>query len=786
MKNLHLTRFLLVILALTFSLCKPPGQSGKISPVAIALLGGGLGKATTSSSTVPVKYKITAADTNVSIGGNINFTISISGDRTSYALSDLVYFSTNTTISGADSYIGNIFIPANVTTQAYTLQIPCGTPTGLQYIGFSYSGEYYSQLINVTDTGTCNPVVASVGILSPATAVQGNSYTFPVSITSGAQPATYSVYLSTDTTINTNDTFITSVILTTSSQNVTITIPGTVLGNYYVGLYYQSSQTSASTNVLAVTAPPPVVVNVSGTVQYEFVPVNPVSRTLNTSGTYVKPARYVTVHLYDNTSTLVASTVSSNTGAYSFTNKSVNGGSFRIRMISEMKDAGGKYEFHIKDAAPGTTVGLDYAIYSSSQTASSCSSSCTVNLTAMDSNRGNSPFSILDVIRKGVDKIWSASPSTSFPLMHVKWQNGSNNGSYFSQSSSACGTGISNCIVLLGNRSVDSDEFDLGVLAHEFTHYLEATLSRSDSVGGSHYNEDLLEPRIAYSEGLGNAMGSIINDDPVYVDTSAGGGFTLNMENQSHTLAGYYSENSVQSVIWDLYDDTSDTRNGKTDSLNYPFSVIWNAVTSLKTADNIAYLHEFIKAIIAANPADSTKILDVLGMENIASNEASEPSVSAASSFSSSGIPVHVCMGSFSAYAYSPIVQTVSTTSGANAYPATTHSASQWCGAVAQANNKLFGSQFFKVTPSNSGNMTVTVTKTALGGSIEDPDVYITKKGVSVKSCNATGNEVCTTAVTASSVYIIEIRTYSPCMTGSGCSTANSGYNEYSVKIDLP
>lgn len=261
----------------------------------------------------------------------------------------------------------------------------------------------------------------------------------------------------------------------------------------------------------------------------------------------------------------------------------------------------------------------------------------------------------------------------------------------------------------------------------------------------------------------------------------------MNMENQTHTLSGFYSETSVQSIIWDLYDSVSDSRNSKTDNLSYSFADIWNAVTALKNTDNITYLHEFIKALKTAKPSDTSQINDILGMESVSASESVEPSVTANSTFGGSGIPSHTCNGSLSTYAYSPVIQTLSSNTGLAAYPTTIHRGSQWCGAVAQAGNKLFGSQFFKVTPTNSGTMTVTATRTGIGASLEDPDVYITYRGAAVKTCNAGINEVCSTTISAGLVYMVEIRTYSACMAGAGnCVAANSGFNDYTVKIDLP
>ena len=57
-------------------------------------------------------------------------------------------------------------------------------------------------------------------------------------------------------------------------------------------------------------------------------------------------------------------------------------------------------------------------------------------------------------------------------------------------------------IYVLGAENVDTDEYDQHVLAHEFQHFLEDTISRSDSPGGPHAPGDRLDPRVAFSEGF--------------------------------------------------------------------------------------------------------------------------------------------------------------------------------------------------------------------------------------------------------------------------------------------
>jgi hypothetical protein len=519
-------------------------------------------------------------------------------------------------------------------------------------------------------------------------------------------------------------------------------------------------------------------VTVTGTINYEHIPVDTSTKTLNTSGKTERPARGITVSLLDSSSKTVASTTTDSSGKYTISNATVSTSTFTIVAVAEMvKTTSPTYSFKVMNTVTSGSVGSTYAVSSSSTTTSNCTSSCTVNVTALDSNRGSGPFSILDVVYIATQKVLTADSTAVFPPLNIKWTSTSTTGTFYTNVTSTCGSGVSNCIVLLGNRSSDSDEFDRHVIAHEFTHYLESALSRSDSIGGFHSSNDTLEPRIAYGEGLGNAMGAIFLDDPLYTDTTSSGGFNINMETGTHTNVGFYSEASVQSVIWDLYDSVSDTKNSQTDNLNYSFTKIWNAVVALKSITSITYIHEFIVALKSANTSDSTAINNVLTMESIASSEGGEGDVSKTAVSTNA----HTCDGSTAAYPYNPIIESPGGTTG-TVINGVTVSGSQACGKTSSASNKLFGSKFYKVSPSNSGTMTVTATDTG-NSTTEDPDVYIYQQGTSVKICNSSISESCSTSVTGGKVYIIEIRTYS-CVGQTGCSNAKQ--ENFTITITLP
>jgi hypothetical protein len=69
------------------------------------------------------------------------------------------------------------------------------------------------------------------------------------------------------------------------------------------------------------------------------------------------------------------------------------------------------------------------------------------------------------------------------------------------------GQGTGYQLYLLGKPDNDTDENDSHVIAHEFGHYLQAAFSRDDSAGGTHEDGDVLDIRVAFSEGWGNGWG---------------------------------------------------------------------------------------------------------------------------------------------------------------------------------------------------------------------------------------------------------------------------------------
>ena len=88
-------------------------------------------------------------------------------------------------------------------------------------------------------------------------------------------------------------------------------------------------------------------------------------------------------------------------------------------------------------------------------------------------------------------KIEATDPNVVFPDVNFYWspknvgtdgnkEQGQIGTSHYADSGTLPG------VFILGKADVDTDEFDQGVIGHEFGHWLQSVLSSSDNPGGSH------------------------------------------------------------------------------------------------------------------------------------------------------------------------------------------------------------------------------------------------------------------------------------------------------------
>lgn len=236
------------------------------------------------------------------------------------------------------------------------------------------------------------------------------------------------------------------------------------------------------------------------------------------------------------------------------------------------------------------------------------------------SKRQAAPFAVLDSMYTA-GRAFLAVRSVPFPSLKVNWspnnvpQSGDKSAGFIGTSHYAPDEGE---IYILGKDGVDTDEFDSHVIVHEWGHYLEAKLSRSDSIGGQHSTGDVLDPRVSFSEGYGNAVAAMVLPESMYVDTSWAGstldafGFDAETEPAptDDPKPGPFSESTVLRLLYDLYDSgAGESYDGVALGLGPIYDVLSGFQRSTGALTTVA---SFITGLKAQPGADVTAINTLL------------------------------------------------------------------------------------------------------------------------------------------------------------------------------
>lgn len=375
-----------------------------------------------------------------------------------------------------------------------------------------------------------------------------------------------------------------------------------------------SSSSSSSVNKVAL----------SGKVTYDFVPFAS-NDGLDYNNIERRPIRGAVVEAVDSNGSTIATTTSDSRGLYSMSIAKSQTVKIRVSAKLYKAVATGKssWDFEVRD---NTNANALY-VMDGSLTSVGTGTTQTRNLNASSgwdgssysSTRTAASFSILDVVYQAMQKIISAQNDAVFPPLNIFWSknNISANGDKgLGQITTSHYDGTS--LYILGKENSDTDEYDVAVVAHEWSHYYEAQFSRSDSPGGSHGSDDMLDIRLAFGEGFGNGMSSIFRDDPLYYDTMGNhqaSGWSMNVESDIDTNKGWFSENSIQRILYDVYDSHNDAG----DRLSLGFAPIHKLLTGKeKNTPAFTSIFSFIKGLKDENPSDSEAIDDITSNENIA------------------------------------------------------------------------------------------------------------------------------------------------------------------------
>jgi len=363
-----------------------------------------------------------------------------------------------------------------------------------------------------------------------------------------------------------------------------------------------------------------------GKITYDRVHVNSSGIGLDYNNITKEVAKQVVVKAIGVDNQVIKSTTTDDNGDYSLNNLPSNT-ELKVQVYAQLKKIGiGGWDVKVFDNTNGNS---QYVMESSS--ISLRDNSLKINLNAQSGwggyrysgERQAAPFAILGSIYQAMQKVLSADNNATFPTLVVNWSKNniaSGDGSEAGLRDGQIGTSHFNgehSLYILGKENSDTDEYDNHIIIHEWGHYFEANFSRADSIGGSHGAGDYLDIRVAFGEGWGNAWSAIATDDPIYYDTMDNGqsnGFSMNVEGELAQNLGWYSEDSIQRILYDLYD----SHNDGADTLSLGFKPIYDVlVGSQKTTPAFTSIFSFITYLKEQNPSVIDKIDAILASEDI-------------------------------------------------------------------------------------------------------------------------------------------------------------------------
>jgi hypothetical protein len=362
-------------------------------------------------------------------------------------------------------------------------------------------------------------------------------------------------------------------------------------------------------------------VNISGRVTYDLVPAKSNKIGLDYNNIVKAGAKFILIEAIDENDYTLTSTVSDEQGDYNLSvpvNTKV-----KVRVRAQMRRADTVlWDVKVLDNTHSDALYVmedDLIDTGTLDSVRNLNARSGWGINSYTGDRVAAPFAMLDTVYSSMEKIITADAEAVFPPLLINWSidnkaavgdpaNGDITTSYYSNGN----------LFILGDENSDTDEYDDHVIAHEWAHYYEDKFSRSDSIGGSHGAEDKLDIRVAFGEGWGNAFSAIALNAPIYFDTygpTQRDGFNFNMETESSNASGWYSEGSIQRILYDLYDSSNDG----SDTINLGFTPLHQVFTGAqKTTEVFSSIFSFIRYLKDENPAEETEISSIVASENIA------------------------------------------------------------------------------------------------------------------------------------------------------------------------
>lgn len=528
--------------------------------------------------------------------------------------------------------------------------------------------------------------------------------------------------------------------------------------------------------------PPPANVTITGRITFDRIPLDATAGNgLNPAGTVESPAREVTVQAIAASGGAVLAEATTDTGGnYSFSVAS-NTNLF-IRARAEMIKTGTAptWNFSVRN---NTNSDALYAVDGAAASSGTANSTRDLNAPSgfgtsnYTGDRAAAPFAVLDTVFKAKELVLSATADAAFPALSLFWSEDNrptagrfcpNDGDIGTSSYIVFTAGVPDqCtppgdnpdgIYILGDFAAgngDTDEFDESVIAHEFGHYIEDRFGRSDSIGGEHGGSaSLLDLRVAFGEGWGNAFSAMALGGPIYRDSFNGvqDDFQIDMETDDTLNEGWFSEASVEEILWDLFDPA----NEPDDTLALGFAPIYSVMTGAQVqTDALTSIFSFITGLRAANAGSAAAIATLVAAEGIDGTG----DFGAGETNNGGGDPQVL-----------PVYREIALNAGA---PTGVCSRSPFGNTDA---NKLGNRVFLRFVNDATHLVTITATGTPLGGgtvAATDPDIFVLRRGelAAVGVSEVQGSETIDQVSLPAGTYILEVYDFNIAGTQPRCMT---------------
>jgi hypothetical protein len=313
-------------------------------------------------------------------------------------------------------------------------------------------------------------------------------------------------------------------------------------------------------------------VTINGTVTYDHVPHTAATSGLDYDATAAEPVKHAHVFISAPSIGLFDTTDTDANGNYSYSVPDP-GVPFDVDIIvfAAALDSPGAVDVSASNWVAGVSDNINGNTIYALEASTTAIGNTTIDLHAESGwdpiandytgPRTAAPFAISQSLLEAYQTAAAADPNITFPELTAYWHPDNTDACSGNTSIGCLGSAFysNDEIYLRGDADVNTDEYDGHVVLHEWGHFYEDNISRSDSTGGPHIIGEKIDMRLAMGEGFASAFAGIATGDPVLHESlgfAQSSGFSINVEDND--TAGWYNETSVAGLIYDIADDDAD------------------------------------------------------------------------------------------------------------------------------------------------------------------------------------------------------------------------------------